>query len=195
MPVANRSHYNSLELLTFRSSSNLAAAYGIAVTLTMVITTVLAFFLVRERWGWSMGSALGITFLFLVPELAFTAANAVKIEHGGWFPLLVGSGLFVMMTTWKRGREVLALVGEHGLGQEDAVRAAQEPLDLSPQPGFEPRHQSPPLPRRSYWPSSIFRPLHAKARPSLVRSTATSSAPPSYSAKMPVSPSLGTPWP
>ncbi|HWA74171.1 MAG TPA: potassium transporter Kup [Polyangiaceae bacterium] len=95
-------------VLTFRSSSNLAAAYGIAVTLTMVITTVLAFFLVRERWGWSMGSALGITFLFLVPELAFTAANAVKIEHGGWFPLLVGSGLFVMMTTWKRGREVLA---------------------------------------------------------------------------------------
>lgn len=95
-------------VLTFRSSSNLAAAYGIAVTLTMVITTVLAFFLVRHRWGWGRTSALAITCLFLVPELAFTAANAVKIEHGGWFPLLVGSGLFVMMTTWKRGREVLA---------------------------------------------------------------------------------------
>jgi KUP system potassium uptake protein len=95
-------------VLEFKNSSNLAAAYGIAVTLTMVITTVLAFFLIRQRWGWSLWRSLAITGLFLVPELAFTAANAVKIEHGGWFPLLVGSGLFAMMTTWKRGREVLS---------------------------------------------------------------------------------------
>jgi KUP system potassium uptake protein len=96
-------------VLTFRSSSNLAAAYGIAVTLTMVITTVLAFILVRKRWGWSLWQASGITLLLLVPELAFTAANAVKIEHGGWFPLLVGAALFVVMTTWQRGREVLGM--------------------------------------------------------------------------------------
>jgi KUP system potassium uptake protein len=95
-------------VLAFRSSSNLAAAYGIAVTLTMLITTILAFFVVSRRWEWPLWQSVSITVLFLIPELAFSAANAVKIGHGGWFPLIVGAALFVMMTTWKRGREVLA---------------------------------------------------------------------------------------
>ncbi|HET9953523.1 MAG TPA: KUP/HAK/KT family potassium transporter [Polyangiaceae bacterium] len=95
-------------VLVFRSSSNLAAAYGIAVTLTMVITTVLAFILVRKQWKWNLWLASGVTIGFLIPELTFTAANFTKFWHGGFFPLLVGALLFVMMTTWKRGREVLA---------------------------------------------------------------------------------------
>lgn len=95
-------------VLTFRSSANLASAYGIAVTLTMIMTTVLAFFLVRYRWGWSLTRSVLVTALFLVPELAFAAANVKKIGDGGWFPILVGACLFVLMNTWRRGREVLA---------------------------------------------------------------------------------------
>ena len=96
-------------VIEFGSSSNLAAAYGMAVSLTMLITTVLAYFLVRQRWGYSLPVALGITAAFLIPELAFTAANATKIAHGGWFPLAVAACLFLLMITWKRGREILAL--------------------------------------------------------------------------------------
>jgi KUP system potassium uptake protein len=95
-------------VLGFRSSSALAAAYGIAVTLTMTITTMLACFLVVSAWGWSLARALSLSLLFLVPELMFTGANLTKIEHGGWFPLVAGAGLFTLMTTWRRGREILA---------------------------------------------------------------------------------------
>jgi KUP system potassium uptake protein len=94
-------------VLGFKSSSNMAAAYGVAVTMTMVITTVLAYALVRNGWGWSLPKALGVTALFLIPELFFVGANLTKIGDGGWFPLLVGAGLFAIMTTWKRGRAVL----------------------------------------------------------------------------------------
>jgi KUP system potassium uptake protein len=95
-------------VLGFKSSSNLAAAYGIAVTLTMVITTILAYFLVRHVWGWGIPRAAAVSAVFLAPELVFMGANAIKIEHGGWFPLVVGGLIFAMMLTWKRGREILA---------------------------------------------------------------------------------------
>jgi KUP system potassium uptake protein len=95
-------------VLGFGSSSNLAAAYGIAVTLTMVITTILAYLLVRHVWGWGVLKASAVSVLFLAPELVFMGANAIKIEHGGWFPLVVGAAIFVMMLSWKRGREILA---------------------------------------------------------------------------------------
>jgi KUP system potassium uptake protein len=95
-------------VLGFRSSSNLAAAYGIAVTLTMVITTVLAYMLARHVWHWSVPKAGLLSLVFLTPELVFMGANAIKIEHGGWFPLVVGAAIFVMMLSWKRGREILA---------------------------------------------------------------------------------------
>ncbi len=95
-------------VLGFKSSSNLAAAYGIAVTLTMVITTVLAYFLVRNVWGWGVPKAAAVSLLFLAPELVFMGANAIKIEHGGWFPLVVGAAIFAMMFSWKRGREILS---------------------------------------------------------------------------------------
>jgi KUP system potassium uptake protein len=95
-------------VLGFKSSSNLAAAYGIAVTLTMVITTILAYFLVRQVWGWSVPKAAAVSLVFLIPELVFMGANAIKIEHGGWFPLVVGAAIYAMMLSWKRGREILA---------------------------------------------------------------------------------------
>lgn len=94
-------------VLGFRSSSNLAAAYGIAVTGTMGITTVLFYFVARERFGWTMLQAGVPAFLFLVMDTAFFLANATKIEHGGWFPLLVGVMVFSAMTTWKTGRHIL----------------------------------------------------------------------------------------
>jgi KUP system potassium uptake protein len=92
----------------FGSSSNLAAAYGIAVTGTMGITTVLFYFVARERFGWTRLKAGAPALFFLVIDLAFFLANATKIEHGGWFPLLVGAAVFTAMTTWKTGRTILA---------------------------------------------------------------------------------------
>jgi KUP system potassium uptake protein len=94
-------------VLGFQSSSRLAAAYGIAVTLTMAITTVLFYCASRRLWDWSIGKAAGWCGLFLVIELAFFSANALKIAHGGWFPLVIGLGLFAIMTTWKTGRKLL----------------------------------------------------------------------------------------
>jgi KUP system potassium uptake protein len=94
-------------VLGFRTSTNLAAAYGMAVTTTMVITTLLAFVVARERWGWSLGRALIITGLFLVWDLAFFGANIIKIEHGGWFPLLVALIVYAVMTTWHTGRRLV----------------------------------------------------------------------------------------
>ncbi len=94
-------------VLGFKSASNLAAAYGIAVTTTMVITTLLAYQVARQRWGWSKLAALSLTLGLLVIDLSFFGANAVKIAHGGWFPLVVAAGVFVVMTTWKKGRTLL----------------------------------------------------------------------------------------
>jgi KUP system potassium uptake protein len=92
-------------VLGFRSSSNLAAAYGVAVTATMIITTILAYFVSRERWG--RAPALAVTAGFLIADLAFFIANIVKVAHGGWFPLLVALGVFTIMTTWRTGRRIL----------------------------------------------------------------------------------------
>jgi KUP system potassium uptake protein len=95
-------------VLGFRSSSNIAAAYGVAVTTTMVITTLLFFVVARERWKWSLPVVLTVTGFFLAVDLAFWGANILKVPHGGWFPLVVGAIIFGVMTTWKRGRRILA---------------------------------------------------------------------------------------
>lgn len=95
-------------VLSFQSSSNLAAAYGIAVTTTMVITSVLLYTVVRERWGWHPLTAGILIATFLSMDLAFFGANIIKIPHGGWFPLLVAWGLFTLMITWQQGRQLLA---------------------------------------------------------------------------------------
>ena len=96
-----------LLVLGFRTSSALAAAYGIAVTATMAITTVLAYVVARERWGVRRALALPVAGAFLAVDLAFFGANAVKIADGGWFPLVLALAIFTLMTTWKRGREIL----------------------------------------------------------------------------------------
>ena len=95
-------------ILLFRSSSALAAAYGIAVTTTMLITTVIFHRVVRERWGWSAGKAIAVLAPFVVVDLAFLGANVPKIPAGGWLPLLVGVTLLVQMSTWRRGRALVA---------------------------------------------------------------------------------------
>jgi KUP system potassium uptake protein len=92
----------------FRSSSHLAAAYGVAVTTTMVVTTILFFVVARERWRWPLWSALLVTGFFMVVDASFWGANLLKIPKGGWFPLVVAAAVFSVMTTWKSGRLLLA---------------------------------------------------------------------------------------
>jgi KUP system potassium uptake protein len=94
-------------VVSFGSSTNLAAAYGVAVTTTMVITTLLMFIVMRETWHWKLPAALAFTTLFLVVDLSFFAANIIKVPAGGWVPLLVGAIVFTLMTTWKRGRSLM----------------------------------------------------------------------------------------
>jgi KUP system potassium uptake protein len=94
-------------VLGFQSSSNLAAAYGIAVTGTMAIDTILAFVVVRSLWGWSWGVTVAGIVVFLSIDLAFLGANAIKFFQGGWFPVLIAIAVFTLLATWKRGRELL----------------------------------------------------------------------------------------
>jgi KUP system potassium uptake protein len=94
-------------VLGFQSSSNLAAAYGIAVTGTMAIDTILAFVVVRRLWGWNWGVTVAGIVFFLSIDLAFFGANALKILQGGWFPIVIGVSVFTLLATWKRGREIM----------------------------------------------------------------------------------------
>ncbi|MBI3102169.1 MAG: potassium transporter Kup [Burkholderiales bacterium] len=91
----------------FRSSSNLAAAYGIAVTLDMLITTVLTFFVLRYGWRYPLALCVASTGCFFVIDLAFFSSNLLKLFQGGWFPLLIGGAVFTLMMTWKQGRQSL----------------------------------------------------------------------------------------
>jgi KUP system potassium uptake protein len=91
----------------FRSSSNLAAAYGIAVTLDMLITTVLTFFVLRYGWRYPLALCVGATGCFFMIDLAFFSSNLLKLFQGGWFPLLIGGAVFSLMMTWKQGRHLL----------------------------------------------------------------------------------------
>jgi KUP system potassium uptake protein len=97
-----------LVVVAFQTSSNLAAAYGIAVTSTMAITSIIFYVVARERWGWSTLKAGLLTGFFLIIDMAFLLANAIKIPHGGWFPLVVAVVLFTIMTTWKRGQRMVS---------------------------------------------------------------------------------------
>ena len=94
-------------VVTFKSSGNLAGAYGIAVTGDMVISTLLASFVFYEVWKWNSAKTLIFMAIFLVIDFAFFSANILKIPDGGWFPILIGSVIFVLMTTWKKGRALL----------------------------------------------------------------------------------------
>ena len=96
-----------LAVVGFGSSSALAAAYGIAVTVTMLITTVLTFFVVRHGWGYPLPVALAATSVFLALDALLVVACSLKFWQGGWFPLALGVAIFMVMATWKRGRELL----------------------------------------------------------------------------------------
>lgn len=94
-------------VLTFRSSSNLAAAYGVAVTATMVITTLLMYSVAHRRWGWSWWWVIPFFSFFLVIDFGFFASNMLKVTHGGWVPLAGAAVIYLLMTTWRTGRQVL----------------------------------------------------------------------------------------
>jgi KUP system potassium uptake protein len=95
-------------VLGFRTSSNLAGAYGVALSTLMALTTVMFYVMSREVWGWSIPKAASVAGAFLIVDLTFLVANALKIWHGGWVPLAIAIGLYFVMTTWKSGREVLS---------------------------------------------------------------------------------------
>ncbi|WP_310568393.1 potassium transporter Kup [Hydrogenophaga sp.] len=97
-----------LAVVMFKSSSNLAAAYGIAVTLDMLITTVLTFFVIRYGWKYPLALCLLATGWFFIVDLAFFSSNLLKLFAGGWFPLVIGGVVFTLMMTWKQGRALMA---------------------------------------------------------------------------------------
>jgi KUP system potassium uptake protein len=96
-----------LAVLGFGSSSAMAAAYGIAVTVTMLITTLLTYFVVRFAWRYPLHIALPVTVVFVLLDAMLVASCALKFFQGGWFPLVLGLGIFTVMATWRRGRELL----------------------------------------------------------------------------------------
>jgi KUP system potassium uptake protein len=101
-------------VIGFRSSENLGAAYGIAVTGTMVVTTLLMLIVAVRMWHWKLPLVMAFGVVFLTIDLAFFGANLLKVEHGGWFPLALGLMLFTVMTTWRRGRELVLRQLQHG---------------------------------------------------------------------------------
>ncbi|NBU88236.1 MAG: potassium transporter Kup [Betaproteobacteria bacterium] len=110
VPFVNWSLYACIVLAVvfFGSSSALASAYGIAVTIDMTITTVMTFFVIVYGWRLPWTLAMAATIVFLVIDLVFFSANAIKVLDGGWFPLLIGGAMFTIMTTWKQGRQLMA---------------------------------------------------------------------------------------
>ena len=114
-------------VLTFQSSSNLAAAYGIAVTGTMVVTTLFAYLVARSEWQWGVAKAAAVFGGLMAVDLAFLAANMLKIHDGGWFPLLFGLAVFTLLTTWKRGRDLLGnRLGSGAMPLADFVAALEQ---------------------------------------------------------------------
>ena len=109
MPFVNWGLFGAIVMavVMFRSSSNLAAAYGLAVTLDMLITTILTFFVIRYSWKYPLWLCIGATGFFFAVDLAFFSSNLLKLFAGGWFPLMIGGALFTLMVTWKDGRRLL----------------------------------------------------------------------------------------
>jgi KUP system potassium uptake protein len=96
-----------LAVVMFKSSSNLAAAYGIAVCTDMLITTILTYYVIRHGWKYPLALCLASTGVFLLVDLAFFSSNMLKLWDGGWFPLMIGGAVFMLMDTWKQGRQLL----------------------------------------------------------------------------------------
>lgn len=113
-----------IAVIGFGSSDKLAGAYGIAVTATMLATTILTFFVTRYRWHLPLALCFGATGFFIVIDLLLFSASTLKLLHGGWFPLLLGAVLFTVMLTWKRGRElVFENLQKHAIPLEDFLQS------------------------------------------------------------------------
>ena len=114
-----------LLVLTFRSSSNLAAAYGIAVTGAMIIDTVLISVVLRHMWNWNKFAAAGLLALFFTVDFAYLSSNLLKVPDGGWFPLLIGAIAFTLLTTWAKGRKLMIdRMNEASLPMEIFIKSA-----------------------------------------------------------------------
>lgn len=121
-------------VLTFKSSSQIASAYGIAVTGTMVITTILASVVASKKWNWSAWKVLLIFAPFMFIDLGFLGANLMKIHNGGWVPLVIGVAIFILMTTWQKGRKILySKLKERSVSVEDYCQMLlrQPPIRIS----------------------------------------------------------------
>ena len=118
-----------LAVVTFGSSSKLASAYGIAVTIDMLITTTMTFFVIRFGWNYPWSLSLGATGFFFLVDFTYFAANVVKVFDGGWFPIVIGVVMFMLMMTWKQGRNLM-----HTRMREDAIdlKSFLESVFISP---------------------------------------------------------------
>jgi KUP system potassium uptake protein len=118
-----------LAVVMFRSSSNLAAAYGIAVTTDMLITTVLTFFVIRYAWKYPLALCIAATGAFFVVDFLFFASNLLKLFEGGWFPLVIGGSVFMLMLTWKEGRR---LMGQMQMAEAIDLRGFLDSVFVNP---------------------------------------------------------------
>ena len=126
VPFINAALFVAIVFLVifFKSSDNLAAAYGIAVASTMLLTTLLMSFIARCLWHWKLSTTVAVIGPLALVDLAFVSSNASKVLDGGWFPLLAGLVLFTVMTTWHKGRELLrARVSAENLPLKDGIAA------------------------------------------------------------------------
>ena len=152
-------------VLGFKTSSNLAAAYGLAVTATMAITTVLFYRVARTRFGWSTAKTLPLCTLFMVMDLGFLGANLPKIPDGGWVPLVIGAGFLIVLTTWFAGRKITAERIEHrnlqlldfieNLGDTPILRGPGVGVYLGSNPDIVPQALSSHLRHASVLPAAV----------------------------------------
>jgi KUP system potassium uptake protein len=114
-------------VIGFGSSTKLASAYGVAVTGTMLVTTILTFFVIRFAWGYNLFLSIAATGFFILIDAVFFSSSLLKIVEGGWFPLALAAIVFTVMTTWRRGREIaMARLKETGTSVESFLRALAE---------------------------------------------------------------------
>ncbi|MFL6568313.1 MAG: potassium transporter Kup [Chthoniobacterales bacterium] len=123
-------------VLGFQSSTHLAAAYGVAITTTMLITTILFYVVARVRWRWPNYAALPVAAFFVVIDVAFFCANMLKVAHGGWFPILVSALILFLMLTWRKGRRVLrSCIGEMCLPLDSFIDSLKDQTSIRRVPG------------------------------------------------------------
>jgi KUP system potassium uptake protein len=149
-------------VLSFRSSSNLASAYGIAVTCTMLIDTLLAWIVARHTWGWHPAKATALFSLFALVDITYVSANSVKITSGGWFPLVLGGSIFLLLTTWKRGRQLLSEHRNDGALPLEPFLAGAGSIPRNPGTAVYMTHNPTTVPRAMLHSLKHFKSLHER---------------------------------